>query len=191
MSQVYDTVRIMGIDPGSNFLGVGVLYIDLKTDNIVDIKSVPIDLTKLVKIKPLYRTPLLHRLLLLKHRITKIYNHFLPTHLAMETSFINMKRLGAVIPLTQSITILQTTVSELHPLIHIYNYSPHNIKKSLGFKSQRGKDDKELMYQAVKSNKELNKHISIDKLTEHEIDAIAIAYTHWLELKNHKELLLT
>lgn len=180
-----EQLNIIGIDPGSNNLGVCILSLDLKL-NILNINTIPVCLSSYSSENKVY-SDLTTRLLYLMEEMAFIYNQFIPKIITIETSFINKNRPAAVIPLTSAISIIENTFVRLDNNIYITKFSPSIIKKSVKA-DPIGK--KQPVYDALKKIDEINNLIELDALTEHEIDAIAIAYTQLLNLRQKGVLCL-
>ena len=169
--------NIMGIDPGSRNVGVSIFNV-LPEDDNHDIKftvnkvltfSINIDIEDDVGIHEL----ILDRLKKLSNIIKTVYRLYNPTVVAMESAFINTSRMGAVIPLAQAIYAIQSTIYSIDRSSKVITLPPGLIKKIFGSK-QVGKD---AVLVALKSHKLLMEKITKKNMTDHEIDAIAIAYS--------------
>ncbi len=167
-----DSFNIMGIDPGSRSVGICVYSItpELEINNI-HTHTLSLD-TELNDHKGLHEN-IVERTSKLKYLMQTIIHLYNPTIVAMESSFINTSRMGAVIPLTKSIHVVESILYEIDKHSKLLAMPPGVIKKVF--------DSKQVGKEAVLTA--LNKHKGIvDKLnknkviTEHEVDAIAIAH---------------
>ena len=165
------TFNIMGIDPGSRNVGVSIF--NLNNDlSINHIKTYNLNID--IENDNGLHENILDRTKKLSTIIKMIYAIYTPAMVAMESSFINTSRMGAVIPLTKSIHTIESTLYEIDSYVKILSIPPGVIKKIFGSK-QIGKD---AVSKALDANIELvAKVLDRKKITEHEIDAIAIAYT--------------
>ena len=177
-----DDIKIIGIDPG-NHIGLSVLYVNPKDLSINSIFTKTITLERLLDGKNM-----VDRLILLRSIISDIYYSFLPTSIAIETSFLNMRYPKAVIQLSQYVGVIELSFLEIDPTLKIFKYAPMYVKSVVSGKGIANKDD---MAIAIKNNNELNKLINADLVTEHEVDATAIAYTSLLEFRNNWFYLLS
>ena len=169
-------LNIIGIDPG-NHLGLSVLTIDPKD---LQIKNI---FTKTITLDRLIETPIMAvRLNFLRNLVDDIYYSFRPLSVAIETSFLNIKYPKAVIQLSQYVGTIESRCIELDPTIKLFRYAPMYVKSVI---SGSGTAKKEDMSVAVKNNVELNKLVNVNLLSEHEVDATAIAYTSLLEFRNY------
>ena len=164
-----DKFYIMGIDPGSNNVGVSIFELDGKLE-IVKIHTYNLVLN-VDESNGIYDA-VVDRLNKLSFMIKAIYNMYTPTMVGMESCFINPGRLGAVIPLSRSIHTIETSIVSLDAYAKIISIPPGLIKKIFGV-SQKGKG---VVSEGLKSKLYLTSKIK-KELSEHEIDAVAITVT--------------
>lgn len=176
-----DYIKIIGIDPG-NHLGLSILHI-----NPINMKIDYIDTRTITLEKYSIQEELNFRLLLLQDIITDIYYNIRPNCVAMEAAFLNSRYPKAVVQLSQYTGMIECTFNSIDPTLPIIKYSPMYVKSIAG---GTGKADKSDMLKAVSKNKELKSLINIEIMTEHEIDAVCIAYTALLEVRNYNLYLL-
>lgn len=176
-----DYIKIIGIDPG-NHLGLSILHI-----NPINMKIDYIDTRTITLEKYSIQEELNFRLLLLQDIITDIYYNIRPNCVAMEAAFLNSRYPKAVVQLSQYTGMIECTFNSIDPTLPIIKYPPMYVKSIAG---GTGKADKSDMLKAVSKNKELKSLINIEIMTEHEIDAVCIAYTALLEVRNYNLYLL-
>lgn len=174
-------IKIIGIDPG-NHLGLAILHINPINMVIeyIDTRTITLETYSLSK-------DLNFRLLLLQNIITDIYYNIKPNCVAMEAAFLNSRYPKAVVQLSQYTGLIECTFNSVDPTLPIIKYPPMYVKSIAG---GTGKADKSDMATAVTNNKELSSLINIEIMTEHEIDAVCIAYTALLEIKKYNMYLL-
>ena len=173
---------IMGVDPGSHTLGVCLMEMSPSLEIVSIVTYSPI--ISVSDSVGLYDN-IIARLKKLEFMIRSIYSIYKPAIVAMESSFINGARLGAVIPLTKSISLVETVLTSIDEHIKLVSIPPPVIKKVFKAK-QKGKDT---VKEALLNKKTLNSHLDIEKMSEHSIDAVAIAYTLLEFLKANKGML--
>lgn len=167
-----DNFNIMGIDPGSRSVGVCIYNISPELE-LLKLYTYTLNIDSEVNEHQGIHENILERTDKLESIIKYLYHIYSPMMVAMESSFINMSRMGAVIPLTKSIHSIESILYKIDKHIKVISMPPGVIKKVFNSK-QVGKD-------AVLDALGKHKHI-IDKLdkkkiiTEHEVDAIAIAH---------------
>ena len=169
---------MVSIDPGTIHCGVVIWELDDNTLNIKNTENFTIEINPN---------------LILEERLWALYdifyNIFLETnvlHLAHESAFLNRFRPMAYGPIYTSINIIRKSFYDYSfNFNRIFAYPPKLVKATVA----KGTANKNDMLLAVKSINELQPFI-LDNESEHEIDALAIGYTHLLNLRNFKELLL-
>lgn len=173
-----DSINIIGLDPGNN-LGVSVIEVDSSDLTIKNILTRRYILDKHVGNEPLLKWNLIENI------ISSLLSDFNPYIVAMESAFLNVRYPKAIITLGAYTTILELTISKYLNSNRIFKYPPKYIKKILG----TGNADKVDMMKNVSSIKELNNKIDVTIISEHEIDATAIAYTALLEVRKYPYVL--
>ena len=163
--------NIFGIDPGKN---TGIAIINVNIDNLT-INNIETVRLKLDKTTYEYDFDFINNIFYLKEYLNKMLINYNPVAIGYETAFLNTKFPNAIGQLSQYTCILDMVSREYNPFIKIYRYAPM-LAKSLFNKSVGGKADKNDMLEALKSNIELNSFVNLDKISEHEVDAVAMAY---------------
>lgn len=174
--------KIIGIDPGTESMGISIFQIDLNTLDIVDIKSKTYFSSKL----PRYiNTELIHgeriqKLSNIKYNLINILNIEKPNLVTCESPFINMKRPGAFAALNEVVSTIRNTIIEYDVQLNFILVEPSNVKKAVG---APGNCDKETIKKICKNNIIFNNLINIDMLDEHSIDSMCVAYHGYNILK--------
>jgi len=167
---------MISIDPGTVTCGVAVWVIDDKFF-IKDLYSFTI-----------YINPdkeLNKRMNDLYYIFKDIFNDIEPFHLAHESGFINRFRPQAYGPIYTTIHLIRQAYIETMGDYGMFAYPPKMVKSVVS----KGTADKDDMLKAVTGIKEVSCFLT-KKESEHEIDAIAIGYTHLLNIRNYPEILL-
>jgi Holliday junction resolvasome RuvABC endonuclease subunit len=176
----------MGVDPGTNYCGVAIFDIDDKTFKIKSLENMLVNLTK-----PKYDIEnsnlLFPRLNILYKTFTNIYKDYDIYWLAIEAAFINRLRPAAYGPIVTSIYCIKKAFLDSYNLNNIVEYPPTVVKQSI---SEYGQATKDGMYDAVNGILELKHLFNIDKISEHEIDAIGMGYTLIKQIRNTPEILI-
>ena len=170
------TGTIVGIDPGSTNLGVGVLVIDLDTYQIVSTKAYTIHADKSDLFKEVAEThsDKFRRLKALEEHLLDAFNCYLPFLVASEAPFYNRFRPNAYGVLVEVISVIQNALWRYSEKIPLVTIDPPTVKKGIGALKQKGKDP---MREAMSKMTNLNIEQPLDDLDEHSIDAIAVAYS--------------
>lgn len=150
-------LRILAIDPGLRFCGIGVIEVD--GSNIHHLHS--------STIKPKTTLPLEQRLLALHEGLQQVIDAYQPDEVALEETFVS-KNGQSTLKLGQARGAIMLTVSQAG--LPLYEYAARLVKKSI---TGSGAADKTQMGHMVKLM--LPKS---DAKTEDEADALAIAITH-------------
>jgi len=175
-------MKILGVDPSTNFIGMALFTIDDKTLDIINIEPFTYSLDKpAVSHMPNY---VVDRLLRLDKEFYEYVRNNNIDWLAIEAGFINRLRPAAFGPLSKSIHTLESAFIRATNTRNITEYAPTLVKSYL--KTESG--TKEDMLKAVAGNKELNKYILGQ--SEHAIDAIAIGYSRILDIRSYPESIL-
>lgn len=160
---------IIGVDIGSTTTGVALFI--LEDFKIVDIESY---LINTILVEGRYRPfDFPYKLDRLSRGLKSIIRDD-TFAISLENPFIFSKRPTSVIPLGKVLGILEATIVSVNPSIYIRRISPSEVKKHIGVHGNSG--DKADMLRAIKRVNELQGFIEFDFISEHEIDAVAIAY---------------
>ncbi len=173
--------NIISIDPGNN-LGISIYTIDDEDYKIVNIETIFLVLNNYASEDGDGYDKINSKLKYLKDYMTKVMKDYKPLALGIETSFLNMRFPKAVIQLSQYLAIIESVSKEVYSGIKIFRYSPKYIKSKIDAGGDAKKDD---MTSAVSKIKEITSKIKIDKLTEHEIDSLAIGYVMLKEIRQY------
>ena len=179
-----DYINIISIDPGTN-MGISIITLEIPSLRIVSVNTCSIDLSLLTKPNELENNLLLRTQAIMRI-VTGIMEDYKPRVLAMEAAFVNTRFPKSVMYLSQYIASISLAVTTADPFIKIFNYPPKKVKATVSV----GGANKDDMLTAVSKIDELNKHIVIETLTEHEIDSLAIGYAYIKELRENPVLML-
>lgn len=159
-------INIMGVDPGKN-LGVSILTIE---DTDLTIKNIQTFIYYLDN-SIFSSLPMMDKLDKLNKSLESLLYNFRPVAFCFEQAFKH-RFANAVIQLSQYTALIEYTAYKFDPYMLIYKYPPKFIKKLFG---ATGDADKNGMLKRFLSINEL-KGFYREDMTEHEIDATAIAY---------------
>lgn len=161
---------ILGIDPGTNVLGYGLLRVEgrqasMEAMGVIDLRRVSDAYLKLGRIY---------------QRITSVIEAFLPDELAIEAPFFgknvqSMLKLGRA----QGVAIAAAISHD----IPIREYAPMQIKQAITGNGQASKEQVQAMMQRVL-------HIPPENMLPYldATDALAAAYCHYLQTSGPKAL---
>lgn len=155
---------ILGIDPGTNVMGYGVIKVNGNKASLVVMGVV--DMRK-------ERDPYL-RLGKIFERVTGIIDAYLPDEMAIEAPFFG-KNIQSMLKLgrAQGVAI----AAAIHHSVPIHEYAPLKIKMAITGQGQASKEQVAAMLQRLL-------HISDDDMPKFldATDAVAAAYCHFLQL---------
>ncbi len=159
----YDRI-ILGIDPGTNNMGVGVIGIKKQKAEVI-----AMDILKLEK---LANHPL--KLKKIFETVLRNIDHFKPDELAIESAFFgknvqSMLKLGRA----QGVAI----AAALYRDIPVFEYSPRKIKQSITGKGSASKEQVAAMLQNLLAIGELPQYLDTT-------DALAVAMCHFFQNKD-------
>lgn len=172
----FNQACIIGIDPGTETMGVAIMYIDVATLNILEIRA------------NTYRGSLLpqDRMLGLTYgdRAARIHAHeqnlielfklYSPVAIVSEAPFFNPRMPDAYAALVEAVSAIGRAVFAYSDVKPLYKVPPSNVKQAIGAK---GNADKPTMKATLLSIAEISNAIKdAQYLDEHCIDAIAVAY---------------
>lgn len=188
MLQVFEqsdnVANIVGIDPGSQTLGFSVLSFDVTTNEIIKTQAKTFTGGKLAFIsewEELTHGERQARISAHGKNLLELFNHYMPLQIACEAPFYNMKRPNAFQALLEVILEVKKSAHLYDPWRSVYLIDPPTVKKSVG---ASGGGDKEAVKKAIAAKKQELKLVQeIELYDEHSIDAIAVAYCRFQELK--------
>jgi len=172
--------KTISFDPGNN-LGVTIMTIEYDTFKIIDIITETVILNDIIPIDPVdvMRSRTVH----LQKYLAKLFEKHQPLVVSFELSFANIRFPKAVIQLTQYITIIEAMTVAYNPFTKIFKYAPKFIKKGIG---ASGNADKDAMTVAVGKLNGIESYVDVKRVSEHEVDSLAIAYLTYDIIKNHR-----
>lgn len=173
--------RILGIDPGTETLGVAILDLDIHTGEIVR----SIAHTLVASHSPYFNRELANvhghkaaRLEAHKLNLFHLFKTAQPSLIASEAPFYNRFRPNAYAPLVETMMVIRDALRQYDWHKHLMVLDPPRVKKAVGAKGNAKKDE----VQAA-----LLKHLKVIrmdkttfmKLDEHSVDALCVAYAHY------------
>lgn len=176
---------IMGVDPGISHMGLSAIVVspDLRSIKYIAGRTSHGDDANLDSNYAYY----------VDDRYAKIKHHdgfisawlytYKPSFLVYEKPFIHSSRPAAYGALIESTCCIKDAAQRYSPYVDVYEYAPLSIKKRV---HAEGFNSKEYVKDALLGINEIsyfikNQMVSLD---EHSLDAIAIAYTHLLNLRD-------
>lgn len=179
-----DNLRIIGIDPGNN-LGISIFTLNKN----LQIEHIETQIHYLNNFTYYMPNPNKHYKLVYLEKITQNLLHkYNPLAISIEEPFINTKFPNAITSLAKYMAIMELAIIKTAPYVSLKTYAPKLIKSTIT-SGCANKDDMKL---GVHNIQELSVHLpQLEQLTEHEVDATAIAYTLLLEIRANSFLFIT
>lgn len=170
-------VNLIGLDPGSETLGVGVLKMDIKTKAILKIRGFTLRGSKLFDDEGFHAN--LHgartaRIRALKDKLVEIFWQEMPLNIACESPFFSMRRPSAFGALLEVVTAVREAVIEYDEWQKLHLIDPPTVKKAVG---APGNGDKDRVKKAIVENYSQYYEGGVEEivaLDEHSIDADAV-----------------
>lgn len=178
----YDENRsyyIAGIDPGTTTIGFVVFKVELFPFKILAIYPHLFDMS-LTGVYGTENENIESRLKRLNGTIREAVEFYQVDAIGIESGFIYNKRPTAIIPLTKALHTIETAAIEGNPFIYIRRFAPKYIKRVA---TKDGTADKDSVLNGVLGIKTITDHVDPTRLSEHEVDGLAIAYTLFEFLK--------
>lgn len=154
--------NIVGIDPGTKTIGVGVLHIT--DERISTYKSYTIDVSKTY-----YPYQSSNPFLALQNTLVEILDLYQPYVIGVESPFFYASRPTAIIPLAKANGAIEAAIHMHGYTETVYKLAPRAIKK---FHNVQDHSDKESTRSALKSFEPFQ---LLGDISEHEVDALCVA----------------
>lgn len=178
---------IVGIDPGTTNTGVAVMVID-NSLQVLSIKPYLLSIAP-YNIYNMNYENYTERLFNISARVSNLLHAVRPEHIAVETPFYNSLRPAAYGPLSELLYALKCCITNYDASVTSMLYTPSQIKTTVKSNAIGSKED---MLVTMLSIPEVVSKLNVDlnNITDHEVDAIAIAYTHLTVLRECPEWVL-
>ncbi len=171
-------ISVMGIDPGTTTLGVGLIHFDLVSFQISSWEAYTFRGDKLTSNAWIGATSndRLQRIAALKRHMSHMLHRVNPLAVACESGYINVRQPSAYGALMEIVSAIRDAVWEYDVWRPLYMVTPSQAKAAIGAKGNSG--DKQAVANAIAANPELVSTclMPLASLDEHSCDATAIAY---------------
>lgn len=182
LNNTANSVYIVGIDPGSQTLGVAVIEVDIVTCKIMSTQACTFTGDKLYRPDDHYAQvhgDKFYRIDKHRENLTAVFQYVRPVAICCESPFYSQRRPSAFGVLMEVLTAINEAVKDYHGGMNLHVVDPPNVKKAVGAK---GNADKVAVKLAVLGLNDLNFLGCLHQLDEHSIDAIAVAYFQYKTL---------
>lgn len=175
-------MRILGIDPGSNDLGIAIIEVHPETFEPKAVYASTIHLKKLLHLYE--QCEQIHgekiaKLFALEKAMKKLLQAWMPDVVVSESPYMG-KFPAAYAALVECLSAIRRALHEHDPNMPLHTLDPATIKAYLGVSGKSG--DKDKIYEALCGHKELVQAIDLDELDEHAHDALAVAHAKYKRL---------
>ncbi|HTA84232.1 MAG TPA: crossover junction endodeoxyribonuclease RuvC [Bacteroidia bacterium] len=154
---------ILGIDPGTNIMGYGIIHISGVNAKLVhmDVISLSKKDTHTIKLKEIFE------------QTVRIIKQYKPDEVALEAPFFG-KNVQSMLKLGRAQGI--SMAAALHHNLPVFEYSPRKVKQSITGKGTSSKEQVALMLQRILVIESLPKLLDAT-------DALAVAMCHYFQNK--------
>lgn len=175
-------VNLVGMDPGSNTFGLGVINIDPRTFEINYTEALSVEASRYMNNVWVPGTETHRRIEWIGQYASEFFERTRPVAMAIETNFMRMRTASALPPLIETVARVRRSLSDYKPTLTPYLITPVQGKSAVGA-SNKAKDKTLLPY--IKALKILKYRgaLSLDQLDEHALDAIVITYAMYKILR--------
>jgi Holliday junction resolvasome RuvABC endonuclease subunit len=180
---------VVGIDPGSDTLGVGVLYFDLDALEIVGSEAFTLNGTR--QGRGTFATEIhgdrLGRIESHREALLQVFRYFEPISIASESPFMSRRMPAAYGALTEVVCAIRHAAMQYDAWKPLKMIDPPTVKRAVGVSGKTGgPEGKKLMLTALLAMPPTELRycgdVPMESLDEHSIDALAVAYCHLTQL---------
>lgn len=179
---------IVGIDPGSDTLGVGIVYFDVATLQIVASQAFTLNGTR--NGRGSFATEIhgdrFGRINSHCEELLRVFRMVQPLEIACESPFMSRRRPAAFGALTEVVCAVRQAAMLYDVWKPLEMIDPPTVKRAVGVSGKTGgPEGKKLMQKAVLLLAETFHYdgdVPLAQLDEHSIDALAVAYCHYTQL---------
>lgn len=174
-------VNIIGIDPGSNYLGIGIIEFNLYDHQVTNILAYTVDVNQLTPASSTKHKDDKYKDL--ANYIYSLWSNYQPVAIGLETPYIQEGRPLAARPLYILNYLLLNSVRLMLGNTPILYLAPKQLKSIIGAKELVGKEP---VKDAILRIEEITNHLSsyeINNLDNNAIDGLAAAYATLAEYR--------
>lgn len=173
-----DVIRILGIDPGTDTLGIGIIDINLDTYEPQVVYGHTFKASKMIDNSSTLVEKLGPRAVRLRAHydsLMEVFECTEPTLIAAETPFLKFGRVSAFEALVECYAMMKEAVYQYSPSFDLHRVDPVSAKNYVGV-SHKGTDKNDVRRGVLEHFAgKVADGVPIETFDEHTIDAIAIA----------------
>jgi Holliday junction resolvasome RuvABC endonuclease subunit len=168
---------IVGIDPGSETLGMGALRVDVVKLEIIESTAFTFVGSKLAKDTWFGDThgARAERIAAHEDNLVEIFEYYRPNLVASESPFYSQFRPQAYGALTETVDAIRSALWRYDCWLSLFMIDPPSVKKAVGATSHAKKDEVKAALMRL-PDLNYNGPVALEMLDEHSIDALAVAY---------------
>ena len=178
----FETLTILAIDPGLHNIGLSVFQVGLNPSKILSISAETLKSTRVIDASGLDDDDFIERVHI-RYSMRSAFRHYVesvnPSLVVSESPFFDRRKPGSFAILTEIMTGLFDTVTEVNPMIRFSVLAPQLVKMVLGVAGQKGKD---VVREAMRQTEPIMSVLQqpLDHLDEHSVDSTAVGYAFLL-----------
>lgn len=185
------TVSLIGIDPGTNTLGVGRLDFNPMTMEIVQTVGFTYQAEKMFSYNDFQlqdpNQKRFARLAAHERNLVDTFQQFEPIRITVESNFMSRANPSAYGPLVESVFMIRKAIYTYDPFMSLYLIDPISVKKLIGAPLKKKKGEKDVKGGVLTAMRDLKdvlriSDVEFDSADEHTLDAMAIAYWSFCQL---------
>lgn len=174
-----NAIRIMGIDPGTDTLGIAVVDVDIDTKEYKLMYGHTFHASKYVSLYPEMaqaRGSRDVRLMVLRQKLIEAFVLAEPEHIAAESPFLQRGKVSAFEALVECYAMMRDAVWAYSSQITLQRIDPVTVKNYVGV-SHKGtdKNDVRRAINAIYENR-CSEHVDLSSFDEHANDAVAVCH---------------
>lgn len=181
-----DLFRTVGIDPGTENLGISVIDLSLRTGKRIVAHSETLFTPKMLadyRVEEKVHGARTARLMALEDRLFVLFELLRPHAICTESPFLG-RFPQAFAALTECVSYVRRAVCRYDRYMPLEMVDPPTAKKSVGMTVKRGITKDDVTNAVEKLPLEYAEGIVLRELDEHEVDSIAVAYHHSTFFRN-------
>lgn len=176
------SLRIMGIDPGTENLGMSLGVCDFRVPSYNIIEGHTFNVKSLIHKSNEYLVNYQSRNIAMYRSVYELtyqlMHDYQPDLVICESPYMDKRFPQSYMLLSLCVQSVQQAVKDYSIFIHFETIDPASAKKGVGAKGNSG--DKDQMREAVLNNSHIKSNLNLNDFDEHTIDSIAIGFNGYL-----------
>lgn len=180
------TIKIMGIDPGTTNMGIGIIVANIDNLEIISSNGYTLNSERNRENSqyiPADGDDVYLRLMALDVALSRAIASECPDEFAMESPFMNPKRPQAYSPLVQCLTMIKAAIKRYRYTATPWFIPPSNVKNAVGAKGNCNKEIVRDLILSKENELKFSGMVGLGFQSEHVHDGLSIAYGRLHALK--------